>query len=190
MGIINPYANAPDTTGPEVRLLVCGNCRTIEVLDDYDGPPERAADLDVVLNVALERHKDGVERIPHVGQMFRVKKSVWDSPDAQEQVRQQIIAKFDPGAETGLGAQAYAMRDNFRTDAMSCWGKHLRTKACPDYKTDAMQLVPDTKAERKDAGIGSFDRHNPATKRYLCEYCPVHSLVQQAKRKQAGLYDQ
>lgn len=189
-GLIVPNETKMDESGPEIRLLVCSNCRTIEVLDDYTGPPERAAEYDVVLNLALEKHQDGVERIPHVGQMFRVKKSAWDSPNAQEQIRRQIIERLDPNAETGLGAEAYAIRDNFREDAMSCWAQHLRTPACPDYKSESKQLVPDTKAERKEAGIMPFQRGNPATQRFLCEYCPVHSLVMQAKRKKVGLYDQ
>jgi hypothetical protein len=194
MGIINPYAekstSSVDADGPEVRLLVCTNCRTIEVLDDYKGPPERADEFDVVLNLAVEKHADGVERIPHIGQVFRVKESAWNSPEAQEQVKAQVIARLDPNAETGLGSEAYALRDNFREDAMACWAAHNRTPACSDYKSDSKQLVPNTQVERREAGIAKFDRHNPATKRYLCEYCPVHSLVQQAARKRLGLYDQ
>lgn len=189
MGIINPYANAPAQDGPEVRLLVCTNCKTVEVLDDYTGPPELAEIHDVVLNTVLQKHRDGVERVPHVGQVFRVKESAWDS-GAQDQIKAQVIARLDPNAETGLGSEAYALRNTFQEDAMSCWSKHNRIPGCPDYKTDPMQIVPDTQAERKEAGIAKFDRHNPATKRFLCEYCPVHSLVQQAQRKKAGLYDQ
>ena len=189
MGIINPYASKTDDSGPEIRLLVCGVCKTVEVLDDYTGPQERADEFDVVLNVALEKHRDGVERIPHFGQMFRVRKSSWDIPEAQDQIRRQVVAKFDPDAETGLGSEAYALRDNFKDDAFSCWEDHRRTPTCGDYKSDAKKLVPDTAAERKDAGVGKFDTSNPATQRWLCEYCPVHSLVQQMQKKKAGLYE-
>jgi hypothetical protein len=180
----------PEVKNAEVRLLVCANCKTIEVLDDYTGPQERADEYDVVLNVALEKHKDGVERRPHVGQMFRVQEADWLTPVNQEQIREQVIAKFDPNAETGLGAAAYAMRDTFREDAMTCWTRdHNRNPGCPDYMSDTKRLVPGTDAERKEAGIPKFDKHNPATQRFLCEYCPVHSLVQQSKRKKAGMYD-
>ncbi len=170
MGIINPYANKPDTDGPEVRLLVCSKCKTIEVLDDYTGPPERAEDLDVVLNTTLEKHKDGVERIPHIGQIFRVRQSSW------------VLMLTAPAAYD-------AIMDNFKADALKCWEQHMRTPACSDYKSDAKQIVPDTAQDRKEAGVGKFDRHNPSSKRYLCEYCPVHSLVQQAQRDRAGLYE-
>lgn len=187
-GIINPYANKPDESGPEVRLLVCTNCKSVEVLSDYDGPPEMAERHDHVLNTALEKHKDGVERKPHIGQIFRVKESAWNS-GARDQIREQVVARLDPNAETGLGAEAYALRDNFSDDAMACWAAHNRNPGCPDYKSDAKQITPNTSQERKEAGLGKFDVHNPDTKRYLCEYCPVHSLVQQMQRKKAGLYD-
>lgn len=192
MGIINPYANQPATEGPEIRLLACTNCKTVEVLDDYTGPQERADEYDVVLNLALEKHKDGVERIPHIGQVFRVKLQDWNHQDKQGQILQQVLSSLDPEAETGLGSVAYSIRDNFRADAMSCWEQHLRTPSCSDYKSDAKRLVPDTSAERKELGMGKaseYDRNNPALTRFLCEYCPVHSLVQQSIRKKAGLYD-
>jgi hypothetical protein len=179
-----------DEGGPEVRLLVCSTCKTIEVLDDYTGPPEQAERFDVVLNLATERHKDGVERIPHVGQLFRVKEGAWNSPEAQAQIREQVVARLDPNAETGLGAEAYAIRDNYKEDAMACWAQHNRVPACPDYKSDAKLLTPNTQAERKEAGLDKFDAHNPALQRWLCEYCPVHSLIMQIQRKKAGLYDQ
>lgn len=195
MGIINPFDKGnqvvkSDTTvqdGPEIRLLACGKCRTVEVLDDYTGPPERAAEYDVILNVAVERHQDGVERIPHApAALVRVKQSDWTNPEVQEQVTKQIQASFDPNAETGLGSAAYALRDNFRADALQCFAQHNRNPACPDYKSEAKQLVPDTAAERKEAGMVKFERGNPATQRYLCEYCPVHSLVVAAQRDKAA----
>jgi hypothetical protein len=190
-GIINPFANKP-SSGPRIRILACGKCKTIEVLGPmYEGPRDRADELDTVLNVAVERHQDGIERIPHApASLMDVAQEDWDNPDAQASIRAQIAASFDPNAETGLGAEAYAIRDNFRDDAMVCWEQHRRTPTCSDYKSESKQLVPDTKAERKAAGIMPFQRGNPDTQRFLCEYCPVHSLVMQAKRKKAGLYDQ
>lgn len=191
-GLINPYAKEPTpTSGPRVRLLACGKCKTIEVLSDYDGPREMAEEYDTVLNIAVERHKDGVERIPHApASLMDVAQADWDNPEAQEQIRAQIAASFDPNGETGLGAEAYAIRDNFKDDAMSCWEKHLRVPACPDYKSDKMIITPNTQAERKEAGLPKFDSANPALQKHLCDYCPVHSLVTQMKRKRAGLYDQ
>lgn len=190
MGIINPFESKMDTDGPEIRLLVCSNCRTVEPLDDYQGPPERAEELDVELNRALDKHRDGVERRRHVGQLFRVKRSAWTNPATRDQIGKQIISRLDPNAETGLGGEAYAMKDNYSADAMACWEAHLKTPACSDYKSPSKLLVPDTAAERKELGMPKFDPGNPATQRFLCEYCPVHSLVTQMQRKKAGLYDQ
>lgn len=191
MGIINPFeaTETKEFGGPLIRLLLCGKCKTIEVLPDYTGPLERAEEYDTALNAAVEQHKDGVERIPHApAALFKVPEAAWNSPEAQAQIRQQLAEKFDPNAETGLGSDAYALRDNFQADALACFEAHMRNPGCSDYKSDAKQIIPDTASERKEVGMVKFDRHNPRTKRYLCEYCPVHSLVQQAQRKRAGLY--
>lgn len=199
MGIINPATGRPfaDTvhaaapsSGERIRLLACGKCKTVEVLDDYKGPRELAAEYDVVLNIAVEGHQEGVERIPHApARLFDVAKEDWDNPPAREQIISQIRMSIDPNAETGLGAEAYALRDNFRADAMSCWEKHLRTPDCSDYKSPEKRLVPETQRERRELGAAAYDANNPELTRYLCEYCPVHSLVIQKKRKDAGLYD-
>ena len=183
---------AAQDSGPnvdKVRLLVCAEEKTIEVLDDYTGPRGRADEYDVVLNVALEKHKSGVERRPHIGQLFDVPKSDWDNPEAREQIQKQIRDKFEGTGETGLGTAAYAMRDTFREDAMTCWGEHNRNPHCSDYKSEKKQLVPGTAEVRKEAGLPVFDKSNPATQRFLCEYCPVHSMVQQDLRSKVGMYD-
>ena len=179
-------------SGPEIRLLACGKCKTIEVLDDYRGPQRLAEEYDVVLNIAVEKHQDGVERIPHApAALVRVKKSDWDNEAVQEQVRKQIMASFGDG-ETGLGSEAYAIRDNFQADALDCFAKHLRNPECPDYRSDSKRLVPGTDAERREVGMArasEYDRNNPALTKYLCDYCPVQSMVLQARRKKAGMYD-
>lgn len=191
VGASSVVAKSP-AQGPEIRLLACGKCKTIEVLDDYTGPQRLAEKYDVVLNIAVEKHQDGVERIPHApAALVRVKKSDWDNPAVQEQVRSQIMASFGDG-ETGLGSEAYAIRDNFLADAMDCFGKHLRNPECPDYRSDSKRLVPGTDSERREVGMAKaseYDRNNPALTKYLCDYCPVHSMVLQARRKKAGMYD-
>ncbi len=192
-GIINPYASeSSDRTsgGERVRLLACGKCKTIEVLDPYNGPRELASEYDVVLNIAVEKHRDGVEQIPHApAALMDVPKADWDNPEVQGQIRTQVQASFDPNAETGLGAEAYAVMDTFKSDAMDCWARHNRNPQCGDYKSDSKQLVPNTSKERAEAGLAKFDVHNPSTKRYLCEYCPVHTLVTDQAKRKAGMYD-
>jgi hypothetical protein len=162
-------------------------------LDPYNGPPEVAELYDVVLNLAVERHQDGVERTPHApAALIRdVKVSDWANPEVQEQLRKQIHESFG-GGSTGLDASAYVMVDQFKEDAMSCWTvKHNRIPACPDYKAPHMRLVPDTAAERREVGMAKaseYDRNNPALTKYLCDYCPVKSLVQEAAMRKAGMY--
>lgn len=173
---------------PEIRLLVCGKCKTVEELPDYKGPTNR----DVMLNVAVNRHKDGATRTPHApAQLLRAKVSDWSKSTYKEEILKQINATLNPNSSTtGLPSEAYAMADNFKADALACFARHNRNPNCPDYKTDKMRLVPDTKTERKEMGLDPrYDAGDPGLTKYLCEYCPVHSLVQQAARKAAGLYD-
>lgn len=188
-----PFSKQVESSGPEVRLLACGKCKTIEVLDDYTGPQERAADFDVILNIAVEKHQEGVERIPHApATLMRIPKREWDRTEVQEQVTKRIMESFGDNAETGLGSAAYALRDNFQADAMDCFGKHLRNPECPDYRSPAKRLVPDTASERREAGLSKpseYDRDDPNLTKFLCDYCPVHSMIMQKKRKAAGLYD-
>ena len=175
----------------KIRLLACSDCKTVEELDDYTGPRERADEYDVILNIALEKHRDGVEQRPHIGQLFDVPKQDWDNPNAREQILQQVSAKMN-GGETGLGSEAYALRDTFREDAFTCWQQHNRNPACSDYKSPSKRLVPQTSAERREIGAApasQYDATNPALTRFLCEYCPVHSMVVTARRKKAGMYD-
>lgn len=184
---LNPQPPTPGSDdGPEIRLLVCGQCKTIEPLDDFQGP----VDYDAVLAVAVDRHKDGVERRPHApAALLRVKEKHWKSPNVQDEISKRIQESFDPTAETGLGTSAYTMVDNFRADAMQCFKEHFRNPDCGDYKSASKRLAPDTRGERKELGLNPKYDENPALTKFLCEYCPVHSMVQQAARKKAGLYD-
>jgi hypothetical protein len=171
---------------PEVRVLACMNCKTVEELPDFKGPPE----LDEVLAAAAYKHRSA--GIPHTGQLFRVPEVDWGLREKRDEIRKQIAARMEPGAETGLGSEAYAMVDNFKSDAMDCFERHMRNANCNDYKSDAKRLVPNTAAERKELGLAParhYDREGGQITKYLCEYCPVHSMVQQAQRKKAGLYD-
>lgn len=178
---------------PMVRLLFCGKCKTAEVLDDYNGPPEMADRFDVVLQIAVQGHQDGVERIPHApAALVKMTKAEYDNPKIREATIKQVQESFDPNAETGLGSVAYAMRDNFRADALDCFSKHNRNPACGDYRAPHKRLVPDTNAERRDAGMAAakdYDKNDPNLTKFLCDYCPVQSMVMQAARKKAGAYD-
>lgn len=160
-----------------VRLLVCNDEKTIEELPDFEGPPER----DDVLNWAVSRHRTpaGTE---HRGQMIRVEAKHW----YDEKIKKQIIAQIREGANhTGLDQEFYDTKNTLQEDAMTCWTKkHNRIPVCPDYKTDKMRLQPDTKQLRKEIGVGEF-----RSTTFLCDYCPVKSMVQKAYFDKSGARD-
>lgn len=160
------------------RLLRCDDCYTIEPLPDYDGPPE----LDTLLSYLISRHThpDGT---PHLGKMLRVETRHWDAPSTREAILARVR---EESGHTGLDPAFYAARDTFAHDALTCFQEHHRNPACNDYKSDRKRLTPDTRAERKELGMGKF---RTGLSRYLCEFCPVHSLVVEAARHKAGLYN-
>lgn len=161
---------------PEIiRLLRCDDCYSVEPLPDYDGPPER----DALLAHLISRHQHP-EGTPHIGKLLRIEKRHWDSPP----VREAVIARIrEESGHTGLDPSFYATRDTFAEDALLCFQAHHRNPACNDYKTERKKLMPDTRAERREVGAGKYHSN-----RYLCEFCPVHSLVVEAARRKAGLY--
>lgn len=159
---------SPDTAvRPKIRLLHCHVCKTLEELPDFDGPPE----YDAILEVALSRHE--TEGVRHIGKLYDVEVRVWEKRNLRETIIRQIkggsegLAAFDP--------EFYNVRDTFKEDALKCYSLHLRPKGgCPDYRSDRKLLVPDTKAERKEAGL-TMER---APKQWLCSFCPVQSFVE------------
>lgn len=168
-----------------VRLLVCHHCQTIQEIPDYDGPPEYDSLLEY--RVAEHRTPGGT---PHQGILARAKASDWEKEEYKQGVLREIneaIGFTKPGTGEGLGSSFYNVQSTFKADAFTCWKHHNRTENCQDYRSDAKELLADTKAERKAEGMSTARRDRP--KHWLCDYCPVHSLVQQRQRKQAGLYN-
>lgn len=164
-----------------MRLLVCGHCKTIEELPDYNGPVE----YDTLLENLVSRHvyPNGEPHAPAT--LGNVTDAEYAKPGAKEQIAREIAAKF-AGGETGLGTEFYDTRDTFREDAMACFNKHLRNPGCPDYKSDSKRLTSDSQREiKKEFKVDVAA--NPINRRFLCEFCPVHSLVEQAARRKAGL---
>lgn len=86
-----------------------------------------------------------------------------------------------------MGSEYYDAKSNFLQDAMTCWKGFNRTTDpghC-DYRKDNKRLYPGTTADRKELGLDPKDRPNT----FLCDFCPVHSIVQQKKNKKDGLYN-
>ena len=159
----------------DIRLLACQQCKTIEELPDFEGPAEH----DHLLNHSVQRHV--TNGTPHIGQLFRVTEKDWANEDAKNEIAKRIAAKLE-GGETGLGSPFYDLKNTYQADALACFKAHLRNPACSDYRSDSKRLTPGTAAERKAAGLPEY--RSPQD-RYLCDFCPVQSLVEQAARKKA-----
>lgn len=173
-----------DSNDAKIRLLVCHTCKTIQPLPDYQGP----VDGDETLMGRVAEHQyPGARRIGHDMDLGRVSESSWKDPQKQPQIIAEIQKNTKGlGEGEGLGDELYAVRSNYSEDAMSCWRfKHGRTSNCDDYMSDKMTLLADSVAERKDLGLDPKQR----AKLKLCQFCPVHSVVMQRRRKAAGMYN-
>ncbi|MFI6495950.1 hypothetical protein [Nonomuraea typhae] len=159
----------------KVRLLVCQDCKTIEELPDHDGP----VDYDVLLETAASRHETA-SGLRHVGFLYDVSAKSWND----SRIRLEIIEQIKKRSGEGLGNAFYAVKATFQEDAQKCWRQHNRTRNCDEYKSDRKRLQPDTKAERKDLGLAPMQ-----SDRFLCEFCPVQSVMMQRMRADRGDYN-
>jgi len=156
-----------------LRLLACTQCHTIEELEDFDGPPQQ----DHILTYLLKKHENN--GVKHIGALFKVDEEKWKDENVKRDVTKRI-AETLKGGETGLGSDFYNLQSTFKADALACWKQHNRRINCEDYRSDKKRITPNTAAERKEAGLPAY--RSPKD-RYLCDYCPIQSLVEQAARK-------
>lgn len=159
-----------------IRLLACQQCKTIEELPTFDGPPEQ----DFLLSHLVEKHREA-SGLEHIGALFTVPETDWANEATKNSIAQQIAAKLE-GGETGLGSAFYDLKNTYTEDAGNCFNAHNRNPACGDYRSDSKRITPGTAAERRAAGLPEY--RSPKD-RYVCDFCPVHSLVEQAARKKA-----
>lgn len=156
----------------KIRILVCHTDGAVYELPDYEGPPE----YDDTLKYRLAGHED------HIGNLFRYEKDQWAKSTIRDAILKEIVKQVRPGEGTGLGETFYDVKNNFQQDAITCWKKHNKTLDCGDYMTDKMRLYPDTKADRKELGMPTGINERPNT--FLCQFCPVHSVVMGKKNKE------
>lgn len=162
---------------PYIRLLVCRTCKSIEELPPFSGRPED----DVLLRISVDRH--GAE---HIGVLYNVSALHWNSETMRAAIKDQIT-KGSSGLDV-FGTNFYSTRMTFADDAMECWGKHMRPQGqCPDFRSEKKRLLPDTKGERKEAGLESPTKSS-ATRVYLCDFCPVRVYNERKAREEKGLY--
>jgi hypothetical protein len=159
-----------------VRLLFCHDCQSVDQLPDYAGPVDH--DYTLAHRVGQHQFPNGE---PHRGIMGKAE----DTPTSISAAIDQMASMVKPGAGTGLGQPMYDLRDNYKAESMACWKKHNRTSDCGDYRADKMRLWADTKADRKAEGLATNREERPNA--WLCDFCVVHSLVQQKQAQAQGL---
>jgi hypothetical protein len=174
----------PDPNQEMVRLLICHVCKSCQELPDYDGPPE----LDTLLEYRLAEHKFA-SGTPHKGILPKVPKKDWAKSTYRDAILNKIAEEvgFDlPGSGVGFGDTFYDLKNNFSQDAMTCWKQHNRTTDCGDWRSKSKRLVPDTKADRKAEGMSTRAKDMPNS--WLCDFCPVNSVIQTRVNEKRGLY--
>jgi len=167
----------------KVRILICHTDGAVMELPDYAGPPEH----DDTLNYRISQHRFG-DGTAHVGNLAKVKKSDWEKKTYRDAILDEVAkATRPPGEGAGFGQTFYDVKANFQQDALDCWKKFNRPTdpSYCDYRKDNKRLYPDTKGDRKELGLDPKDRPNT----FLCDFCPVQSIVMQKQRKAAGQYD-
>lgn len=143
-------------------------------MPDYEGHPSGDYWLKQKESAHMLQSGTALHGQTHVG---RIEQQEWINH--QQEIVEKIASEFTlPGSGAGLGQTFYDVKDNYSADAMKCWRVgHNRTTNCGDYMSSKMKVMPDTRAERKAAGMDYKDR--PGF--FLCELCPYHQIVQQRK---------
>ncbi|WP_020142278.1 hypothetical protein [Terracoccus sp. 273MFTsu3.1] len=153
-----------------VRLLLCHEDKTLEQVEDYEGDPHN----DWALKYVLEKHRYP-SGDPHLGQMLRVEKKHWDLPSTREAIEKQIR---DSAGHTGLDQSFYDTKDTLGEDALKCFEKHGRNPGCSNYRDEDKRLSAGTDRERKSLGLQPLRSNH-----FLCDHCPVHSMVMAHKNR-------
>jgi hypothetical protein len=168
------------TSGEKIRLLHCEDCKTIDELPDFDGPPE----FDDVLEALLRRHETP-SGLRHVGKLFDVDVLVWQN----EEARRGIIKQIKGGGSAGLAefdATFYDTRNTFFDDAMKCYSQHLRPKgACPDWMSEQ---DPPARHEGRAEGRGPRRPEQDAGgEGQVVPFCPAQRYYAKRAQDAAGL---
>ncbi len=162
-------------------MLVCHTCEVIVPIPDYRGRAEYDEFLQA--RVAEHQYPGSNPTRGHDMDLGTVSEKSWDNPQIRPQIVAEIMARtwHEVG---GLGQALYDVQNNYKEDAMACWRfEHGRTSNCDDYMSEKKLILADSRAERKDLGLDPRQR----AKISLCQFCPVHSVVQQRKNKARGM---
>lgn len=158
-------------TGPELRLVVCKDCRSIEELPAYNGPVTK----DILLEDTLSRHM--TEWSTHEVALIKVPESYWKTKNVRDRIVKQISQGGSKGIEELEGAEDYyGTRDTYRDDALACFKRHQRPKeGCIDWHS------PD-----KRIGNPTSEGWKNGPRVYACDFCPVAAWVQKKQLEETA----
>lgn len=176
-----------------LRLIVCTRCETVEPVEwcaEKAGadPDCGHAQCEQALQARMIEHTvsqpTGHYFHADLG-LFDVSEDEWNKLTTRKEILKNLRP---PGSAVPYGADMYDLKSTYHQDASKCWKQHNRTRNCQDYKAASKRLVPPTRELRKDLGMETRDKKRP-TSAFLCDYCPVQSIVMQRQRDAAGMYD-
>lgn len=164
----------------KIRLLVCRDCHTSEVLPDYEGNP----DNDDALIYATSKHAypNGEK---HFGRLYRdIDEAKWGNTEVRSELLKSI---WKEEGYTGFEPWVYDTMETLKADAMACWRSRQRPETCADFRSEKKRLVPPTAEARKSEGMGRY-KASPKHQQYLCSYCPIQAVAEQKVRESRGMY--
>jgi hypothetical protein len=167
-----------ESADKRVRLFVCRTEQSIQQIPWYpfNAPPEH----DDTRNYLLQLHAG------HVVDWGDVLESQWNNPRQRVQITKEIVRAMGAGEGEGLGAEFYSVKDTFKDDAMKCWKAHNRTTDCGDWHNDNKRLYIDTRGDRREIGLSVKNQDRPNT--FLCDFCPMASIIQGRIGKSKGMH--
>lgn len=172
------------TSIPTMRLLFCNACKSLEEVEDYEGPLE----VDPLIEQLVRKHN---ERAPmeHGGRDLRASPMrIAVVPDIKWATdREEIIKQINnENRKVGFDAWVYEATNTYSEDALRCYSDHHRPKqGCIDWWDESKRIGRPTEegqaAVKDQYKLGQRDPH-------LCQYCPVASFVQTEINHRKGLY--
>lgn len=163
-----------------IGLFICTRCNTMEELSDYvPSEADRDPRIESLIAAHVRRHPSVEDRlITDWAILGSVPAKAWNNAEYRKQITERIL---EGTGQTGFDAEAYAVKDTFMEDALNCYNGHKRPTftgiKCLDYMSYNKEIKPDTRADRKAAGLPSYDE-TKLRKMYLCSYCPYHQSVE------------
>jgi hypothetical protein len=165
---------------PFLRVLQCFECKSMEVMPDYD--PALPPAFDAVLHEIDKRHGGDTET-PHYRTIERISEKAWENMPLRRQMVKQMWSET-----TGFTPAYYDARDTLKDDAVKCFQQHHRQVPCIDYQDSSKRLGNPAAADRARLAreMRDEDIKHSAIRIYLCNFCPVQVKVDQMKRDAGG----